>query len=99
MNNASGVFLNHTQLRALIADVTDVAISKMAIQLDLLKPSMSMHAAGKKYGKDVVERWLQEGVITKQRDAVGKMWRLDRNELETARVTENRHAHITYNNL
>lgn len=89
--------IDHTQLRALIADVTSVVTNKILTELDLLKPSMSMHAACKKYGKDVVERWVDEGLIKKNRDAEGKMWRLDRNELEIVSRSSNRHSFLNHN--
>ena len=86
--------IDHTQLRALMADVTTVTTNKILTELGLIQPFISMHKACKIYGKDVVERWIDEGLIKKNRDAEGKMWRLDRNELEIVSRSSNRHSFL-----
>jgi len=90
--------LDLTQLRAFMTDMSDIAAEKVAVKLGKKKATLSMHAASIAYGKTVVERWLREGVVKKYRDGEGKMWRINEAELMIARASENRIAHLTYNN-
>ena len=91
--------LDLTQFRALLKDVTKITAENLAVAKGDKKATISMHAAGKRFGKTVVQRWLDEGVVKRSRDGVGLMWRINEADLMIAEAAENRHAHITYNNL
>jgi hypothetical protein len=98
MNNPVGVFIDHTQFRALVTEIVQITVNKTLTELGLKKTAMSMHAACEEFGRDLIERYVDEGVIKRHRDAPGKMWRLNRIDIETAIATSNRIAHINHRN-
>jgi hypothetical protein len=90
--------LDLTQLRAFMTDMANITAEKVAVATGQKKATLSMHAAGKRFGKMVVERWLKEGVVKKRRDGEGLMWRINEADLMIAEASEHRIAHLTYNN-
>lgn len=67
-----------------LVDAAELGGQKALQEAGLLKDTMSMAAARKKYGPFYVRRWLQEGIVDKIQDRPNGNIRLSRIQLEAA---------------
>jgi len=88
--------INVNHLNKMLTDAAELGARRIAKELGISKPFMSQNEAWKIYGRRTIERWIEEGLITPQKDgnATSKI-RLDRMELETLSKSSNRHTYLT----
>ena len=80
------------QLKALLEDCAKLATLRTLCELGKLKPYLSKSEAYKKYGRGVVDRWIQETLIIPIQDGIKTTIRLDRLELESLSMSANRNS-------
>lgn len=67
-----------------LVDAAELGSQKALQEAGLLKDTMSMAAARKKYGSLYVRRWVEEGIVEKIRSHPTANIRLSRIQLEAA---------------
>lgn len=69
----------------------EAGFNKCAETLGLIKPYISLNAAYKTYGRRIVDRWAEEGLITIIKDGTGtSKCRIKRDEIELVASMSNR---------
>jgi len=70
-------------LEIIIKEAAELGAITALTKVGKLKPYLKKSDAFKVYGRNMVERWLEEGLITPRKDGdYSAAWRLDRIELE-----------------
>ncbi|WP_144009331.1 hypothetical protein [Pedobacter nyackensis] len=85
-----------SQLKGLLISASKIGAKKAMIDLGLYSATLNKSQAARICGsKELLARWIKEGVINPVRDASGNAaWRIDRIELESALESENRHTFL-----
>ena len=82
--------IDRLQLKQLEA-VTDVVVSRFAVECGLLKPYLTITQAYKRYGRGTVDRWAAEGLIEIIKDGTrNSKCRIKRSQIELVAATQNR---------
>jgi len=84
------------ELRRLLTDAVELGAKKALQEAGLLKPYLKKSEAYRLYGRGIVDRWIEEGLIKIRKDGdQSATWRLDRIELEIVAKSLNRHTYLT----
>ena len=84
------------EFRNALIDAAELGATKALMDAGVLKPYLKLREAQRLYGKAVVNRWINEGLITTIKDGERTASvRIDRLEIQTVAKTCNR---ATYQN-
>jgi hypothetical protein len=85
-----------TEYRNALVDAAELGAQKLASDLGLIKPYLKLNEAYRRYGKAIVTRWINEGIVHLIKDGPrNASVRIDRLEIESAAKTCNRTTYIT----
>jgi hypothetical protein len=84
------VILPDPQMINLMIDIAKLSSMQTLIEMNLLKPDISLREAQRKYGPGVVKRWHEEGLIKYLQDGPNKKIRIDRLKLDAVAKASNR---------
>lgn len=84
------------ELRRLLTDAVELGAKKALQEAGILKPYLKKSEAYRLYGRGIVDRWIEEGLIKIRKDGnQSAAWRLDRIELEIVAKSLNRHTYLS----
>ena len=84
------------ELRCLLTDAVELGAKKALQEAGILKPYLKKSEAYRLYGRGIVDRWIEEGLIKIRKDGnQSAAWRLDRIELEVVAKSLNRHTYLS----
>lgn len=88
--------LSRTQLMQIQA-IIDVSINRLASELGLHKPYLSLKQCYDKYGRATVDRWADEGLIEIIKDGPrNNKCRVNREKIELVAATSNRASYYEH---
>jgi hypothetical protein len=71
------------QLQFLLQEAAEMGASLALARTGMIKPYLKKAEAFRLYGRNKVERWIEEGLITPRKDGNhSACWRIDRLEIE-----------------
>jgi hypothetical protein len=86
------------ELRNLLMDAAELGAKKALINAGKLKPYLKKSEAYRLYGRSVIDRWIEERLITPRKDGdYSATWRIDRIELEAVAKASNRTTYLSVN--
>jgi len=75
--------ISSTQLHFLIRQAAEIGANFALAQTGKIKPYLKKSEAFRRYGRNQVEHWIAEGLITPRKDGeLSASWRIERLELE-----------------
>lgn len=77
------ILLTPHQLRMLLADASELGALKALTKVGKIKPYLKKSEAFRRFGRNNVEQWIIQGLITPRKDGnQSAAWRIDRIEIE-----------------
>lgn len=84
------------EFRNALIDAAEVGATKALMQIGAIKPFLKLREAQRLYGKAIVTRWINEGLITMIKDGERTASvRIDRLEILAVAKTCNRATYLT----
>ncbi len=84
------------EFRNALIDAAELGAIKALVQIGTLKPYLKLNEAKRTYGPAIVERWINEGLITPIKDGDNNASvRIERIQIETIAKTCNRATYLT----
>ena len=77
-----------------IIDIAKLSSMQTLIEMNLIKSEISLREAQRKYGKGVVNRWHEEGLIKFIQDGPGRRIRIYRVQIEAVSKASNRGTYM-----
>lgn len=78
--------LTDHQLGMLLRDAAEMGAKLVLARTGKIKPYMNKSEAYRLYGRKNIERWIDQGLLTRRKDgSQSAAWRIDRIEVETIR--------------
>jgi hypothetical protein len=84
------------EYRNALIDAAELGAIKALVQIGTLKPYLKLNEAKRTYGPAIVERWINEGLITPIKDGNhSASVRIERIQIESIAKTCNRATYLT----
>lgn len=81
--------MSFRDLMGLMQEASELGAKRALIEVGEIKPFISKSKAYSLYGRGVVQRWVEEGLIRPSKDGKQASWRYSRAELELLARTSN----------
>lgn len=90
--------MSKTERVSMLKDAAELGALAVVVKMGKLKPYITQNAAYRTYGRNVVERWVKEGLIKLIKDGPkNASIRIDRVTIETAAKVSNRPSYQPLN--
>ena len=85
------ITLSQQTLSAMMHDAAELAVNAAMSKVGLMKPYLTKQEAYKMFGRRLVDRAIQEGLVSPFKDSTASAkWRIDRLEIESVFKANNR---------